>query len=122
MHELSKCMNEANMRHYKDILLAIKYVIYTKDYCYKIKLDKNTNEPWELHGYSDVDYARDNKTKKSMTGYIVLINRAVIAWCLRSQKTFTLSVTEVEYSPIIGVRCEILFIRAILLFMRVVVK
>ena len=33
VRELSKCMGEANMSHYKALLRAIKYVIDTKDYC-----------------------------------------------------------------------------------------
>ena len=57
-----------------------------------------------------------------MTGYIVIINRAVISWILRSHKTVTLSVTEAEYSAITDVCCEILFMRVILLFMGVVVE
>ena len=57
-----------------------------------------------------------------MTGYIVLINGAVIAWRFQSQKTVTLSITEAEYSAIVKVCCKILFICAILLFMRVFVE
>ena len=34
VREISKCMDNANMIHYKDILRAINYVIDTKDYCY----------------------------------------------------------------------------------------
>ena len=45
-----------------------------------MKPDVNMNRPWEQRGYSDTDYAGDNYTCKIVTGYIVLINRAVIAW------------------------------------------
>ena len=65
-----------------------------------MKPDVNINEPWELRGYSDVGYAEDNNTRKSVTGYIVLINGAVIVWHLRNQKTVILSVIETEYSEI----------------------
>ena len=87
-----------------------------------MKPDRNINGPWELRGYSDADYAGNNDTRKIMTGYIVLINGAVMAWCSQSQKTVTLSVTEAEYSAITDVCCEILFMRVILLFMGVVVE
>ena len=50
---------------------------------------------------------------KIVTRYIVLINGLVIAWCSRSQKTVTLSVTETRYSEIAEVCCEILFVCAI---------
>ena len=48
-------MDESNMSNYKVLLRAIKYVIDSKDYSYRMKLDGNLNGPWELHGYSDVD-------------------------------------------------------------------
>ena len=38
----------------------------------------NINGLWELRGYSDADYAGDNDTWKTMTGYIVLINGEAI--------------------------------------------
>ena len=38
----------------------------------------NINVSWVLRGYSDVDYAGDNDTRKSVTGYIVIINGVVI--------------------------------------------
>ena len=68
------------MRQYKALLRANKYVIGTKNYCYQMKPYGNINVPWELRGYCDTDYAGDNDTKKSVTGYIFLINRAVITW------------------------------------------
>ena len=74
-----------------------------------MKPDGNIKVPWELHGYSDAEYARDNDSRKSVTGYIVLINGAVINWRSQSQKTVTLTVTEAEYSSITEIYCEILF-------------
>ena len=50
------------MSHYKYILLKIKYVIDTKDYCYQMKPEKYINLPWELCGYSYADYAGYNDT------------------------------------------------------------
>ena len=44
-----------------------------------MKPDININGPWKLHGYSDMDYAVDEDTRETVKGYIVLINRSVIA-------------------------------------------
>ena len=89
-------MDKANMSHYKALIHGIKYKIDTKDCCCLMKPDENINVPQELCGYSDADYARDNDTQKIVTGYIVLINGAVIVWSLLGYKTITLSVTESE--------------------------
>ena len=58
------------MSHYKALLRAIKYVIYTEYYFYQTKPYINNNGPWELHGYSDTDYAGDSNIWKSVTEYI----------------------------------------------------
>ena len=62
-----------------------------------MKTDENINGPRELRGYSDVEYTGDNNTRKIVTGYIIIINGAVIAWSQLSQKIVTLSVAEAEY-------------------------
>ena len=87
-----------------------------------MKPARNINGPWELRGYSDVVYAGDNVTSKIITGYIVLINGAIITCHFQIQKTVTLSVIEAEYSEITEVCCRILFLRAVLFFIGVVVK
>ena len=55
------------MSHHKALLLAIKYVVDIKHYICQMKPDVNINGPWKLRGYSDVDYAGDNDTRKSVT-------------------------------------------------------
>ena len=57
-----------------------------------------------------------------MKGYSIITNRVVIAWCSRSQKTVTLSVTESEYSATTEVCCKIIFVHAVLLFVVVIVE
>ena len=44
--ELSKCIDEANIIHYKALLCAIKYLVDMKGYCYQMKLEVNLNGPW----------------------------------------------------------------------------
>ena len=72
------------MSHYKTLLLSIKYMIDTHNYCYHMKPGGKLNVPRELRGYGDTDYAVDNDTRKSVTGYIVLINRVFIVWRFQS--------------------------------------
>ena len=92
IRDLSKCIDKSDTSYYKDLLHAIKYVIYTIDYWYRMKPDENLNVQWELHGYSDADYSEDNDNHKRVKVYTVLLNGAVVAWSLLSQKTVTLSV------------------------------
>ena len=61
-----------------------------------MKPDGNINGPHEIRSYSDTDYTGDSYIHKILTGYIVLMNRSVIAWRSQIQKTVTISVTESE--------------------------
>ena len=90
-------MDKSNTSHYKDVIRTFNYLIDTKYHLYQMKPDGNINGLWELNGYSDTYYAVDNVTRKSVTGYIVIINGAVIAWHSQSQKIVTISITETEY-------------------------
>ena len=53
------------MSHYNALICAIKYIIDTKYYFYRMKSEGNLNGPCELRYYSDADYAGDNYTKKN---------------------------------------------------------
>ena len=62
-------------------MCAIKYISDTRYYCYQMKLDGNINGPWYIREYIDADYAGDNNTLKSVTGYIIIIHGAVVSLC-----------------------------------------
>ena len=76
---MSKCVDEANMSHYKSFLREIEYVINTKYYFYQIKLEGNLNTSWDIRAYSDTNYVEDNNIHKIMTGCIIIINGVGIA-------------------------------------------
>ena len=64
VREVSKCMTEENMIQYKALIREIKYFIYTKDFLYYMKPDRNINGPLKLRGYSDVEYSGNNDIRK----------------------------------------------------------
>lgn len=51
----------------------------------------------ELVGYSDANYAMDEETRRSTTGYTVMYCGAPIAWRCQRQPIVTLSTAEAEY-------------------------
>ena len=50
-----------------------------------------------LYAYSDADYAGDLDTRRSTTGYLLLLNNGPVTWPSRRQHCTTLSTTEDEY-------------------------
>jgi hypothetical protein len=53
--------------------------------------------PLRLQGYSDANWAGDMDTRRSTTGYIVILNTGAVAWKSCRQPTAALSTMESEY-------------------------
>lgn len=50
-----------------------------------------------LNAFSDADYARDEDTRKSTSGYAFMLGSSIVSWCSQKQRTVALSTTESEY-------------------------
>jgi hypothetical protein len=70
--------------------------------------------PLRLQGYSDADWGGDMDTRRSTTGYIVMINNGAIAWKSRRQPTVALSTMEAEYMALTEATKELKWIRTLL--------
>jgi hypothetical protein len=51
----------------------------------------------ELAGYSDADWAGDQSTRRSTSGFIFSVGSAVISWSSKLQPSVALSTCEAEY-------------------------
>jgi hypothetical protein len=70
--------------------------------------------PLRLHGYSDADWAGDMDTRRSTTGYVVMLNNGAIAWKSRRQPTVALSTMESEYMALTEATKELKWVRTLL--------
>ena len=77
---------------------------------------------WDLKAFSDSDFAGDIDSRKSVSGYIIYLCGAPIAWQSKGQKSVLLSSTEAEYMAVSEVAMEILYVVGILNFLGVEVK
>jgi len=91
--------------HMKELCRVIKYAIDTKDKGLKLQPEDTTNG--EL-GHSD--FAGNNETRISVTGYIIYFMNVPTCWRSHGQKGVTLSTTEAEYVACSEVVKEIVFI------------
>ena len=121
--ELAKAMDVSTEGHYKALLRAIKYVITTEDLglTYDSGTLINFKGLWKIEAYSDSDFAGDRDTRLSVTGFSVFIGNCLVSWKSRSPKTVTLSSTEAEYVAVSEVCMEILFIKQILEFLKIII-
>jgi len=72
----------------KSALMILRYLKSTKEKSIYYYGSKN------LIAYSDADYAGDEETGKSTSGYIFLFGKSPISWKSETQKSITLSTTE----------------------------
>jgi len=66
--------------------------------------------------------AGDSDTRKSVSGFVIYLCGAAIAWRSKGQKSVTLSSTEAEYVAVSEVATEILYIAGILKFLNIPVE
>jgi hypothetical protein len=83
--ELSKCMDEANLAAYKEMLRLIKFVLDSKEYCLKL-LPGLKNEEWDMVSYSDSDWAGNPDSCISVTGFVIYLLGAPICWRAKGKK------------------------------------
>jgi hypothetical protein len=67
-----------------------------------------------VEAYSDADWAADVDSRKSMTGYAVLLNGNVVAWGSKKQPTVAMSTAEAEYMGMSAATEELMWMRQFL--------
>ena len=108
---LAKVLDGATAEHVKMMERVIKFVLDTKDKELKLKPTVRPDGKWKITGYSDSDYGGDKDTRRSVTGFVVLVNDVPIAWRSRSQRSVTLSSTEGEYVAASETAAEMMFVK-----------
>jgi hypothetical protein len=97
---LSKFMSGATLVHYKVMLRVMNYCVTTAGRGLELK----TNRKWDgdpkfefiITGWSDLDFAMDTNTRKSISGSAVFLEGAPVVMRSSGQKSMTLSLTETE--------------------------
>jgi hypothetical protein len=106
--ELSHYLMKANQAHMKVMKKVMTFCVNTKEYRVLVDPDgewngrTDDNQHFEILGISDSDYAKDIVTRKSVSGYIVFLNKSLISARSKMQECVTLSVSEAELMALIA--------------------
>ena len=84
-----------------------------------IKPTNINNNTWEMRAFCDSDYAGNKQGQKSISGFVINIQRCLISWKSKSQKLVILSSTEAEYVAISEMCAEIMFLKQVLKFLKI---
>jgi hypothetical protein len=104
-------MDGASPAAFKEMKRLLKFVIDRKSYGLKMNpFKEKEKQKWILTAYSDLDWARDKSTRKSVSGYSVFLMGAVILGKSKIQNPVALSSSEAEYYAISKAAREIKFV------------
>lgn len=89
---------------------VVRYLKGTRDY----RLEFGPGQGWSLEGYSDADWAGDQESRKSTSGYIFFFGTGPIAWVSHKQACVSLSSMEAEYVALSEACQELLWLRRLM--------
>ena len=94
IYAVSKASRKSKEPNEEDLKNALKILGYLKGTInYGLSFNRNNS----IKAYSDADYAGDETTRKSTTGYIITIGNTPISWCSKLQNCVSTSTAEAEY-------------------------
>jgi hypothetical protein len=107
---LARYMAAPSATHWTAAKGVLRYIAGTMDYGINYVRQDNG----ALLGYCDADYAGDQDTRRSTTGYVFIMNGGVISWSSRLQPTVAVSTTEAEYMAAAHAVKEALWLRKLM--------
>jgi len=107
-------MTNPGPRHIEAAKHVLRYLKGTKDV--GITYSKQTNESManKLFGYVDADHAADIDDRKSVGGYVLLLNGGAVSWSSRKIKVVAISSFESEWYSASIAGCEVQSMRRLL--------
>jgi len=111
--ELSKFVQRPGQAHMAAAKHVLQYLRGTYDRCltYSKQAGLRHNTLW---GWVDSDWAADKETRRSHTGYVLMLNGGAISWKSRRQSSVSLSTSEAEYVAASQCAQEVVYLREIL--------
>ena len=111
VRELYKCLDGSTPASYKELLRVVKYVLDSKDMGLKFYPSGARNCAWSILCFTDSDYAGDEVSRRSVSGYIISVHGVPVQWRSKSQQSVTLSSTEAEWIALSEAVKDIMFLK-----------
>ncbi|CAM8944482.1 unnamed protein product [Rhodiola kirilowii] len=111
VHILSQFMQCTTEAHWQ---AAIRVLHYIKSHPGQ-GLILSRHSSLQLTAYCDSDWATCPLTRRSLTGYFVVLGASHVSWKTKKQPTVSRSSAEAEYRSMAAACCELLWLKAFLL-------
>jgi len=94
---LSRFSSHPLLCHHTALKRVFRYLAGTRTTSLVYTRRSSMDIPLLITGYSDVDYASCRDTRRSVSGYVFLLNGCAISWLSKKQNSVSTSTTESEY-------------------------
>lgn len=107
---LGRRVSKPSEMDWKAAKRVIRYLKGTKEF----KLQFGPGNGWSLVAYSDADWAGDQDSRKSTTGFVFFFGGGPVAWVSRRQTSVSLSSMEAEYLALSETCQELIWFRRLM--------
>lgn len=107
VNNLSRFNKNHSEAHWRAVKRIFRYLRGTSN----LKLSFNANSEMNMTIYSDADWGSDNDSRRSCSGYVVIMAGAAISWQSKRQPIVALSSTEAEYIALSAAVKEALWLK-----------
>ena len=110
VQSLSQFMQNPRTSHWTALLHTLNYVSSTCGQGIKLK----GQDKLILQAYFDSDWGSCIDTRKSITGYVMMLGNSPISWKRKKQQTVSRSSSEAEYRAMSSVAAEVIWLTRLL--------
>lgn len=107
--QLAQFLDSPGSLHWAAFKRVLRYLCHTR----KVGITLGGGA-LELKAYSDSDYAGCPFSRRSITGYVMLVGNGCVSWRARKQATVATSSTEAEYRAAYEATQEVVWLRQLL--------
>ncbi|XP_021737716.1 uncharacterized protein LOC110704235 [Chenopodium quinoa] len=93
--------------HLKAVKRILRYLKGTDNLC----LFYPRSDSFDLHGFTDADYAADSVNRKSTSGMVQFLGPCLVSWGSKKQNTVALSTAKAEYVAAATCCSQVLWIK-----------
>lgn len=106
VQSLSQFMQKPRTSHFSALIHTLRYVNHTIGQGILLKADTNIT----LQVFSDSDWAACMDSRRSVTGYVLLLGSSTVTWKSKKQSIVSRSSSEAEYRALASTASEIMWL------------